>query len=70
MTAAIASTVTSSYAGGASLTITGSGFYEGSLKGLNKIEVCGTGSNYECTVTSAAYDSVTCALPPVVTVTT
>jgi len=33
--------IQSSYGGGSLLTITGNGFYHGSLSGINKVYVCG-----------------------------
>jgi len=44
MAATIASSIQSSYAGGALLTISGSNFYDGSIKDINYIEVCGNGT--------------------------
>lgn len=47
--------------------VTGTGFYEGALKGANKVEVCGRGPEFECSVTSETYGELKCSIPQLVT---
>jgi hypothetical protein len=49
--------------GGVTLTVTGSGFAASELGGSNIVALCNT----NCTVTSAAYDSLNCTTAPLVT---
>jgi len=50
LTADVTTPIEASFGGGNILTVSGNGFYDGDLKDINKVEVCGRGPEFECKV--------------------